>query len=138
MSYEKQTWTTGDTITAEKLNHMEDGIESYSNVEVIQVINNSVLLTYTDMPKLLESFNNGKIILLRVSMNSSLYVGYVQHLTFEPAEYGEPNEYFIQAIGMTHGDSLNAGLFYSMIKVPEIGNITLEVERTNLAVKQSN
>ena len=26
MSYEKQTWQTGDTITAEKLNHIEDGI----------------------------------------------------------------------------------------------------------------
>lgn len=26
MSYEKQTWATGDVITAEKLNHMEDGI----------------------------------------------------------------------------------------------------------------
>ncbi len=26
MSYEKQTWTTGETITAEKLNHIEDGI----------------------------------------------------------------------------------------------------------------
>ena len=27
MSYSKQTWATGDTVTAEKLNHMEDGIE---------------------------------------------------------------------------------------------------------------
>lgn len=26
MSYEKQTWATGDTITETKLNHMEDGI----------------------------------------------------------------------------------------------------------------
>ena len=26
MSYSKQTWETGDTITADKLNHMEDGI----------------------------------------------------------------------------------------------------------------
>lgn len=26
MSYTKQTWTTGDTVTASKLNHMEDGI----------------------------------------------------------------------------------------------------------------
>lgn len=26
MAYEKQTWACGDTITAEKLNHMEDGI----------------------------------------------------------------------------------------------------------------
>lgn len=31
MSYEKQTWTTGDTITAEKLNHIEEGIESADN-----------------------------------------------------------------------------------------------------------
>lgn len=28
MSYEKQTWTNGDIITAEKLNHIEDGIGS--------------------------------------------------------------------------------------------------------------
>lgn len=26
MAYTKQTWVTGDTITAEKLNHVEDGI----------------------------------------------------------------------------------------------------------------
>ena len=26
MSYNKQTWQTGDVITADKLNHMEDGI----------------------------------------------------------------------------------------------------------------
>ena len=27
MSYEKQTWVCGETITADKLNHMEEGIE---------------------------------------------------------------------------------------------------------------
>lgn len=27
MAYEKQEWKTGDTITAEKMNHIEDGIE---------------------------------------------------------------------------------------------------------------
>lgn len=26
MAYEKQTWNTGDVITEEKLNHIEDGI----------------------------------------------------------------------------------------------------------------
>lgn len=31
MSYEKQTWTTGDIITAEKLNHIENGIENSNN-----------------------------------------------------------------------------------------------------------
>ena len=28
MGYEKQTWATGDVITAEKLNHIEDGIKN--------------------------------------------------------------------------------------------------------------
>lgn len=28
MAYEKQTWDTGDVITAEKLNHIEAGIEN--------------------------------------------------------------------------------------------------------------
>lgn len=28
MAYEKQTWECGETITADKLNHMEEGISS--------------------------------------------------------------------------------------------------------------
>ena len=28
MNYDKQTWQTGEVITANKLNHMEDGIEA--------------------------------------------------------------------------------------------------------------
>lgn len=31
MSYTKQTWVTGDTITADKLNHIEDGVEDSSS-----------------------------------------------------------------------------------------------------------
>lgn len=31
MSYVKNTWNTGDVITAEKLNHAEEGIEAASN-----------------------------------------------------------------------------------------------------------
>ena len=34
MSYEKQTWASGDVITAEKLNHMEDGI---ADKEVLKI-----------------------------------------------------------------------------------------------------
>lgn len=31
MTYEKQTWECGETITAEKLNHIEDGIADASS-----------------------------------------------------------------------------------------------------------
>lgn len=32
MAYTKQTWNCGDEITAEKLNHIEDGIENAGGV----------------------------------------------------------------------------------------------------------
>lgn len=37
MSYEKQTWTTGDTITAEKLNNLEDGVSGNGGVVLVTV-----------------------------------------------------------------------------------------------------
>lgn len=39
MSYEKQTWATNDVITAEKLNHMEDGIASTGGGSGVLVVN---------------------------------------------------------------------------------------------------
>lgn len=44
MAYEKQTWQTGDVITQEKLNHMEDGIEdAYELPAVTETDNGKVL-----------------------------------------------------------------------------------------------
>ena len=37
MSYEKTTWSSGDTITAEKLNNIEDGIAGADNRGVFAV-----------------------------------------------------------------------------------------------------
>lgn len=34
MAYTKQTWECGDVITAEKLNHMEDGIANSGGVRL--------------------------------------------------------------------------------------------------------
>lgn len=41
MAYEKQTWTTGDVITQEKLNHMEDGIGK-TGVSIIKIYESDV------------------------------------------------------------------------------------------------
>lgn len=38
MSYNKQTWTTGDTITADKLNHMEAGINTPTKVKIFNLM----------------------------------------------------------------------------------------------------
>lgn len=46
MSYEKHTWETGETITAEKLNNLEDGIAEGGSggVEFIPLLNKSITL----------------------------------------------------------------------------------------------
>ncbi len=45
MSYEKQTWATGDTITADKLNHMEDGIATGGGVLVVHGAIDGAIMT---------------------------------------------------------------------------------------------
>lgn len=48
MSYEKQIWENGQTITAEKLNHIEEGIASINGTQSAKVkfINNGQEGTY--------------------------------------------------------------------------------------------
>lgn len=41
MAYTKQTWQTGETITADKLNHMEDGIADGSGSGSVFNVNSS-------------------------------------------------------------------------------------------------
>lgn len=48
MSYEKQTWATGDVISAEKLNHIEDGIESAGSGSSAPAFVGTVELTSRD------------------------------------------------------------------------------------------
>ena len=38
MAYEKQTWTNGEVITQEKLNHMEDGIANADSEDSIVIV----------------------------------------------------------------------------------------------------
>lgn len=66
MSYTKQTWVTGDTITATKLNHMEDGIGDFIIGYNITAYNAQTGdITYTrdkTNAEIIEAYNNGKSI----------------------------------------------------------------------------
>ena len=62
MAYEKTTWSTGDVVTAEKLNKMEDGIAGASAGGVFivhsQVFNEGTYIldkTYTEIAEAMES-----------------------------------------------------------------------------------
>lgn len=69
MAYEKQTWQNGDTITAEKLNHMEDGIAEFF---LITVTANKSNTTFSDvvLDKTTDEIQNAlasrKIIIIRL------------------------------------------------------------------------
>ena len=59
MSYTKQNWQSGDTITATKLNHMEDGIADGGGVVVVHVTDEDDVLTldktWNELQELLSS-----------------------------------------------------------------------------------
>lgn len=64
MSYEKQTWANGDVITADKLNHMEDGIAGGSSDDNLFVVTISEEGTVASSDKtwreITTAFNEGK------------------------------------------------------------------------------
>lgn len=90
MSYEKQNWATGDVITAEKLNHMEDGIEdsgagtenyfvqaqllynAQHSVIGCDLLNNGVAVSADDLYNAVQS---GKNLVLEYPLQGSIQVG---------------------------------------------------------------
>ena len=74
MSYTKQTWTNGETITDTKLNHMEDGIESAGGGGTFIVekaydaqLNGDVLnKTWAEIKN---AYDNGSMILIHGSLD---------------------------------------------------------------------
>ena len=86
MSYTKQTWATGDTITAEKLNHIEDGIENIGGIVYLHLVLYEEHGAFINQRRLDKTF--GEILEL-------LQVGIMPCL-LETNEYGY-NYYFINS-----------------------------------------
>ena len=82
MSYEKQTWASGDVITAEKLNHIEDGV-AVAEPFIINLTytqtggSDSTPPTLSDFvadktyDEIFAAYNAGRIVILRSSVSGS-------------------------------------------------------------------
>lgn len=75
MAYEKQTWQTGDVITQEKLNHMEDGIaEAGGGIMVVHfsgVPKDSTSITADKTRgEIMQALNENKIVLGFIKIDS--------------------------------------------------------------------
>lgn len=87
MSYEKQTWQSGDTITANKLNHMESGIEnsggsSDDNLFVITIsVEDTVASSDKTWREITEAFNAGKNCIYIWNEERSYFDEGVEHIS---------------------------------------------------------
>lgn len=80
MSYTEQTWATGDTITAEKLNHMEDGIAGAGGVFLVPVTFDEESGTSTctkTWKEIYDAMASGKICILHSCRESECLVDIV-------------------------------------------------------------
>lgn len=79
MSYIKQTWTRGDTITADKLNHMEDGIASGGVFIVEQTQSGNTYTLNKTWNEIYNAVASGKICYLS-HLNGFFSLAYIANL----------------------------------------------------------
>ena len=75
MTYTPKEWQYGDTIAAEDLNHIEQGVANSSGTEPLIVNDNDGVLNktwqeiYDAMPNTMFVFEEGKVLINRVGQN---------------------------------------------------------------------
>lgn len=90
MSYEKQTWVTGDIITADKMNHMEDGISDAGKVMVLgstyELSTETTTLDKT-WKEIVDSMLAGYFIIYPTGVDTNVSVGFVIQAQTMPNSY---------------------------------------------------
>lgn len=99
MAYVKQTWQTGEVITQEKLNHMEDGIGSNEPL-IVNLVNNTFDKTYGEV---VSALNSGRYCILKVPGLSETNIEHIIRYWVSDLE-GEEGLLVIGTIGVDkHG-----------------------------------
>ena len=88
MSYEKQRWQSGDTITAGKLNHIENGIASGKNILLSETITvdgdneiHTLNATYNEM---VSTITNGGLLLVEKEEDVNGIINYSIEMADSP------------------------------------------------------
>lgn len=68
MAYTPTTWATGDTVTATKLNKIEQGIANAGSAMIVNVVNNALDKTYTEI---YDAITSGVPVYMRYGYGSS-------------------------------------------------------------------
>lgn len=108
MSYTKTNWQTGDTITAEKLNHAEQGIYDNSNCILFTTATYNEETGYITLDKTWNEINSSKISF--IDFGGILYQGFDLSKAYELVETisheNEQTSYFIIVNGKFVGEEV--------------------------------
>lgn len=84
MAYEKQTWVTGEVITKEKLNHMEDGIANGGSGGSALYVGAETVGNTTTLDKtwneIKEAVDNGQICISKITVDGPLNGNFLNYL----------------------------------------------------------
>lgn len=112
MSYSKQTWANGDVITAEKLNHIEDGVYANSQSGGALIVNASyddqtgtetLDKTYTEIKAAIDA---GTPVTILSQDTAATFVNFVSQCSTDdkvPPEHYQV--YVFSATALANGDS---------------------------------
>lgn len=98
MSYTKQTWSDGDMITANKLNHMESGIENAGGIVVCSLEGSGQRHLSITFGQIQEAVQANKLVMLYVNVNGEYNCCTLG--TFGPG-YNDPEKYYVYFPGLS-------------------------------------
>lgn len=127
MSYTKNTWATGDVITAEKLNNIENGIENLNTDFIIDItFSNSQLNANKNFSDIVQANENGKSIVFNLIGIGKFYASSFQR----GSEIGGFQTYFLG-----HIDPVNQEVSIGQVDVNSSNEWTMST--TKVAIKSS-
>ena len=101
MAYEKQTWTDGEIVSSEKLNHIEQGLNNVTNVMTVSInYDNDKENYFISYPwnRLYEIFiTNNTPIICKTTFDNSYSFEYITNITSSDTKYSvytSENEFF--------------------------------------------
>jgi hypothetical protein len=133
MSYTPTNWQTGDTITAEKLNNMESGIENGQTLVVTITQNGGVYVADKTFSEITSAWSAGKIVIADASAVGSIGVLYLTKVNASSVLFSSARGADIYTIMMSSGGTVSPSYKFNLYSKPSTG-----IPQTDLAQAVQN
>lgn len=133
MSYTPTAWQTGDTITAEKLNNMEGGIEDGQTLVVTITQNGSVYVADKTFSEITSAWSAGRTVIADASAVGTTGVLYLTKVGESSVIFSSSRGVDTYTITMRSGGTINLTSKYNLYSKPSAG-----IPQTDLAQAVQN